>query len=310
MRLRRRAARRSREQDRPTHAACRHVACGHDRTYARPLAGRDASFGRHGKFCSKTRDFRYVSRQTPIRAPPIRDIARRERAFAANSAWPHIEELDRSLARDPDAIALRFERAGLLRERGLFEGAERDYLELLHHTPTDFAVLNDFGTMVLTAGYKDAARSLFGEAIRHHPENPTGHVNLGEFAVFVRRARVGAHAFRGGAAVDPDPSTPTAASAISWPSRATRPVRENITTRPTPRTFRCGCRIAATVLRSRCYLSVSAAGGNIPTTSILDDRQFAKEVLVTEYAEPEYAATAARSRFRRASATPTLRRRS
>ena len=33
-------------------------------------------------------------------------------------------------------------------------------------------------------------------------------------------------------------------------------------------------------------LLISAAGGNIPTTSILDDRQFPTTVLVTEYADP------------------------
>ena len=34
-------------------------------------------------------------------------------------------------------------------------------------------------------------------------------------------------------------------------------------------------------------LLISAAGGNIPTTSILDDRQFQTPVLVTEYADPK-----------------------
>ena len=92
-------------------------------------------------------------------------------------SW-RIRELDRRLEQDPDARDARFERAGLLREQGLFEDAKRDYLELLRRTPTDFGVLNDFGTLVLTAGYKDAARSLFSEAVRHHPDNPNGHVNL------------------------------------------------------------------------------------------------------------------------------------
>jgi len=58
--------------------------------------------------------------------------------------------------------------------QGLFEEAKRDYLELLRRTPTDFGALNDFGTLALTAGYKDAARSLFNEAVRDHPDNPNG----------------------------------------------------------------------------------------------------------------------------------------
>ena len=71
-----------------------------------------------------------------------------------------IEKLDRVLARDPDAFAARFERAGLHREQGAYEAAKQDYLELLRRRPTDFGVLNDFGNLVLKAGYKDAARSL------------------------------------------------------------------------------------------------------------------------------------------------------
>jgi Tfp pilus assembly protein PilF len=70
------------------------------------------------------------------------------------------------LARDPDAFAARFERAGLHREQGAYEAAKADYLELLRRRPTDFGALNDFGNLVLKAGYQDAARSLFGEAVR------------------------------------------------------------------------------------------------------------------------------------------------
>src|SRR6202043_4283272 len=89
-----------------------------------------------------------------------------------------IEKLDRVLARDADAFAARFERAGLHREQGAYEAAKADYLELLRRRPTDFGVLNDFGNLVLNAGYKDAARSLFGGAVRRHPYNPKGRVNL------------------------------------------------------------------------------------------------------------------------------------
>ena len=44
-----------------------------------------------------------------------------------------IQELDRLLERDADALPARFERAGLLREEGFFEEAKRDYLEVLRH---------------------------------------------------------------------------------------------------------------------------------------------------------------------------------
>ena len=115
-----------------------------------------------------------------------------------------IQELDRSLERDPDALDARFERAGLLRERGLFEEAKRDYLQLLRRAPTDFGVLNDFGTLVLTAGYKDAARSLFSEAVRHHPNNPNGHVNLANLLFLSGDQETARSHFEAALRIDPD----------------------------------------------------------------------------------------------------------
>src|SRR5580692_5077364 len=94
------------------------------------------------------------------------------------SAKRRIEQLDTVLLRDPEVFKERFERAGLLREQGRYEEAKRDYLELIRLRPTDFGVLNDFGTLALNAGYKDAALSLFNEAVRHHADNPMGRVNL------------------------------------------------------------------------------------------------------------------------------------
>ena len=116
---------------------------------------------------------------------------------ASSLAPARIRELDRLLARDPDAIAARFERAGLLREQGPFEEAKRDYLELMRRKPADFGALNDFGTLVLKAGYRSAARSLFGEAVRHHPDNPKGHVNLANLLLLIGEHGAGARPFRG-----------------------------------------------------------------------------------------------------------------
>src|SRR6202023_1349077 len=95
-----------------------------------------------------------------------------------NSSKARIEKLDRVLARDPDAFAARFERAGLHREQGAYEAAKADYLELLRRRPADSGVLSECSNLVLKAGYKDAARRLFAEAVRHHPVNPKGRVNL------------------------------------------------------------------------------------------------------------------------------------
>ena len=89
------------------------------------------------------------------------------------------------LEQDPDAVEARFERAGLLREQGAFEAAKRDYLEVLRQRPTDFAALNDFGALVLKAGFRSAARTLFSAAVEHHRDNPSGHVNLANLLLLI-----------------------------------------------------------------------------------------------------------------------------
>ena len=198
-----------------------------------------------------------------------------------------IHELDRSLERDPDAVGARYERAGLLREQGRFEEAKRDYLELLRRMPTDFGALNDFGTLVLNAGYKDAARSLFGEAIRHHPDNPSGHVNLANLLFQSGEQEQARLHFEAALRIDPDHvhahrgmgyllgEMGDAAGARRHRDKAFK--HHFLTALP----YR-GNGPAIPVL-----LLVSAAGGNIPTASILSDREFQTTVLVTEYADPK-----------------------
>ncbi len=197
-----------------------------------------------------------------------------------------LAELDRSLEQNPDATEARFERAGLFREQGRFEDARRDYIELLRRTPTDFGALNDFGTLVLNAGYKTAARSLFAAAVEHHPDNPRGHVNLANLLFLTGELEQARVHFEAALRLDPNHTHAhrgignllaeqgDAAGARSHRDKA-------FTTRfMTALPYRGeGAPISALLL-------VSAAGGNIPTRSILDDRQFQTTLLVTEYADP------------------------
>jgi hypothetical protein len=196
-----------------------------------------------------------------------------------------IGELDAALARDPDAIAVRYERAGLLREQGSFEAAKHDYLELLRRRPTDFGALNDFGTLVLKAGYREAARSLFGEAVRHHPENPNGHVNLANLLFLIgEQAEARVH-FEAALKIDPDHIHAHRGMgnllAELGDARAARMHRDRgfknhfLTALP----YRGGGPPISVLLL------ISAAGGNIPAESLLDNRVFKTTVLVTDYAE-------------------------
>ncbi len=197
-----------------------------------------------------------------------------------------MRELDGELLKNPDALPVRFERASLFREQGQFEEAKADYLELLRRSPTDFGALNDFGTLVLNAGYKEAARSLFSEAVRHHPDNPAGHINLANLLFLLGEREQARLHFEDALRIDPDhihahrgmgnilAETGDGAGARWHRDRGFR--GHSLTALP----YRGdGPGIAVLLL-------VSAAGGNIPTTSILDDRHFQTTVLVTEYHDP------------------------
>jgi Tetratricopeptide repeat len=194
-----------------------------------------------------------------------------------------IAELDRLLARHPEAIEARRERAGLLREQGSFEAAKRDYLELLRCAPKDFGALNDFGALVLKAGYRSAARSLFGEAVRRHPENPMGHVNLANLLLLTDEPDSARAHFEAALRLDPGHihahrglANLLAALGDAAGARRHRDIgfkSDFLTALPY-----CGDREPVRVL-----LLVSAAGGNIPTELLLDETIFQTTVLVTEY---------------------------
>jgi hypothetical protein len=233
----------------------------------------------HGKFCSNFPVIRAVQGkgEIVIEPPPLATRSSR------------IAELTRALERDAAAIDPRYERAGLLREQGLFEEAKRDYLDLIRRRPDHFGALNDFGTLVLNAGYREAARSLFGEAVRHHPRNANGHVNLANLLFLLgEHAQARLH-FEIALGIEPDhihahrgmgnllAELGDAAGARAHRDRGFR--NHAVTTLP----YRGdGPPIAVLLL-------VSAAGGNIPTGALLDDRCFKTTVLVTDYADPAMA---------------------
>ena len=200
-----------------------------------------------------------------------------------NSRKARIERLDSLLAREPDAIAARYERAGLLRELNMFEESKRDYLELLRRMPADSGVLNDFGTLVLKAGYRGAARSLFEEAVRHHPDHAAARVNLANLLLLLGEHEAARAHFE--AVLRADPGHIHAHRglgnllAAAGDAAGARRHRD----RGFANDFLVTLPYRGDGTPVRVLLLVSAAGGNTPTESLLDDRYFQANVLVTEY---------------------------
>jgi Tetratricopeptide repeat len=208
-------------------------------------------------------------------------------AMTVDSRSLRLEALDRALTRNPDAIEPRHERAGLLREERRFEAAKQDYLEILRRQPDHFGALNDFGMLVLNAGYREAARSLFREAVRRHPGNANGRVNLGNLLSLLGEHAEARAEFEAALAADPGhvhahrgmgnvlAETGDAAGAKAHRDKGF--AGHFLTALP----YR-GDEAPVSVL-----LLVSAAGGNIPASALLDDRHFKTTVLVTEYDDPK-----------------------
>src|SRR5271167_4068902 len=90
----------------------------------------------------------------------------------------HLSDIDARLALDPDQLELRYLRAGLLAGLGRADEARQDYLAVIAQAPTHFGALNDLGTLLFNTDFRTAARTAYAEAVRHHPDNPIGRINL------------------------------------------------------------------------------------------------------------------------------------
>lgn len=89
------------------------------------------------------------------------------------------DPIQNPLHRDSESdIETLFAHAVALNKDGRIEDAKNAYLEILQLDPTHFGSLNNLGALLMTTGYKTAARTAYGEAVKHHPQNPMGHINL------------------------------------------------------------------------------------------------------------------------------------
>ncbi|HEX4181776.1 MAG TPA: tetratricopeptide repeat protein, partial [Caulobacteraceae bacterium] len=98
--------------------------------------------------------------------------------MTATASGLQIGDLDALLAREPGRVEAHFLRAGLLVQAGRHDEARQDYLAVIALEPTHFGALNDLGTLLYNTDFRTAARTAYAEAVRHHPDNPIGRINL------------------------------------------------------------------------------------------------------------------------------------
>ena len=192
-------------------------------------------------------------------------------------------ETEARLMDDPDAIALRFDRARLLTELGRNEEAKQAYLDILTRDPAHFGALNNLGVLLHAAGFRTAARTVYAEAVNQHPENPKGHLNFANalldnddlptarahYEIALRLAPDLAEAHQGLTKL----FTLMGDEERALLHRHMGFQRQPVITLP----YR-GKQMPLPVL-----LIISAAGGNIPVRQFLDERVFLVSVIVAEF---------------------------
>jgi len=106
------------------------------------------------------------------------DFKNREEIEAA------LTQLDARLAAAPDDLDLQSARAGLLGALGRTEAAKSAYMAVLTRDPTHFATLNNFGALLYETDFRTAARTVFAQAVHHHPDQAMAHVNLAKLLMY------------------------------------------------------------------------------------------------------------------------------
>ncbi len=215
------------------------------------------------------------------RAPhsqPDAEWPRRQRA--RESA---LRDLSERIAVNPNAVSLRFESACLLAEMGRTLEARNAYLDLLAREPGHRLALNNLGTLLHATGYRTAARTAYAEAVAHHPDDPMSLVNLGnamyergEFQAALKHYETALRFDPGHA--EAHQGLANVLAELGDEDGAQRHRRQGFQDRP----------VFALPYRGQgppvpLLLLISAAGGNIPTRTLLDDRVFQTFVVVPEF---------------------------
>ena len=192
-------------------------------------------------------------------------------------------DLNLRLASEPDDAKLRFELACLLTEMGRALEARNAYLDLLKREPGHRLALNNLGTLLHATGYRTAARTAYTEAVTRHPSDPMSLVNLAN--VLYEASEFAAARSHYEAALIVEPGHIEAHRGLAYVLAELGD--EDGAQYHRRRGFE-DCPVVEMPYRGQgapvsLLLLVSAAGGNIPTRHLLDDRVFRTFVVVPEF---------------------------
>ena len=178
-------------------------------------------------------------------------------------------------------------RAVELDRLGRTEEARDAYLSALAADPTHFGALNDLGALLHRTHFRAAARTVYAEAVRHHPDNPVGRINLANALAADGEADAAKAQFQAALALARD--HPDAHLGLA---RVLSLEGDEAGARRHLRLGQGGQAVTRLPLTGkgapcRVLLLTSALGGTIPTRALLDEAVFETTVLTVEAFNPK-----------------------
>lgn len=202
--------------------------------------------------------------------------------MTGSSQTAKLADLDSPLGTDSSHIEARYHRASALAALGRNEEAKEEYLAVIAEDPQHFGALNDLGTLLYKTDYRTAARLAYAEAVKHHPSNVTGHINLANALLADGRPGEARPHFETALGLCPDHPDANQGMANLLQELG----EEDAAEVHRQKSYRGRTIIEApfrgTGKPCRVLLLVSAMGGNVPTRFVLDEEVFAVSTLPVE----------------------------
>ena len=202
--------------------------------------------------------------------------------MTAPSQAEQLARIEARLIAAPDKVELIYLRAGLLAELGRDEAARAGYLAALALEPTHFGALNDLGTLLYRTDFRAAARTAYAEAVKHHPDNPIGHINLANALLADGQAQTARDHFETALSLAPDHPDAHQGLANLLQDLGEATAAEVHRQKSYARRGVIALPYRGQGPPCRVLVLVSAVGGNVPTRFLFDDALFAVHLLPVE----------------------------
>lgn len=199
-----------------------------------------------------------------------------------NAREIELARLDAELRDDPLSIDLALDRARLLAELDRPDDARDAYLRIVARSPDHLRALNDFGTFLMRAGYRAAARTVYERALGIDPQSALVHANLANVHFADTEYDAACRHYKAALAIDPESAQ--AHQGLSY--ALTRLGQEDEALRHRRLGF-AGRALTTAPYRGAgppvdVLLLVCASGGTLYTDTFLDDRIFRTTTLVAD----------------------------